>query len=179
MDHINELISKKLPQHSAGNQLTTGQQGKLSDRDVVIVDRFYAMLNQIYTHKWASVFADDEAVMQSKKVWGPQITKHTPAHLKAILDRVMETGVPEWPDMSKILNTNTSASPNGINAAAYKPYKAPIRPTATALQKAEKKARGMQSLAVIRKNLGMEPVSEASRGSIEELDAMFEAGLQS
>ena len=175
MDHINELISKKSMTHSAGKVPTTGQQGRLSDRDVVVVDRFYAMLNQIYTHKWASVFADDAAVMQSKKVWGPQITKHTPAHLKDILDRVMETGIPEWPDMSKILNTNTSASPNGINAAAYKPYKAPIRPTATALQKAEKKARGLQSLAAVRKNLEMEPVSAYGRASIEQLDAMFEA----
>jgi hypothetical protein len=43
-----------------------------------------------------------------------------------------------------------------------------------AIQKAEKKARGLERLAGLRQSLDMAPVSEASRESIEKLDAIFE-----
>lgn len=49
------------------------------------------------------------------------------------------------------------------------------KPAALQVQKAEQKARGLQSLANLRKSLEMAPLSEASQGTMVELEAVFDS----
>lgn len=49
------------------------------------------------------------------------------------------------------------------------------KPTAYQVEKAEKRVRGLQSLANLRKSMDMTPLSEASQGTMVELEQIFDS----
>lgn len=76
----------------------------------------------IYGARFHRQFASDAAVKAAKVEWGTAICGYGRDQLHAKLEVVKGSNddALAWPNIAAILQVSTSASPNGINAAAYR-----------------------------------------------------------
>jgi hypothetical protein len=137
MQTINKVLHDDNLRSSASEQ-------NVNLADPRIMNRLWLRMTEIYGHQWTSQFGDEPA-----EAWCRMLAGVPPDLIAVALGRLSErTG--EWPPNAaefRNLCKKPSISPNGINAAAYRP----ANPQLTKIKSDQ--ATGSARLAVLRELL--------------------------